>query len=118
MIIQEKMTKAILKKIRVSPQKLNLVAQMIRGMTTTHAVDVLLYSKKRIAKEVRKTLLSAVANAENNHNFDVASLYVKEAYVGYSLKLKRFRPKGRGKSEVVTKPFSNLTIIVAQKVGV
>ncbi|MDR0744454.1 MAG: 50S ribosomal protein L22 [Holosporales bacterium] len=107
--------KAILKKVRVSPQKLNVVASMIRGMKTDKALGVLLYSKKRIAIDVRKTLMSAIANAENNNGLDSNALYVKEAHVGYSIKLRRFHPRGRGRGGIITKPFSHLTIIVEEK---
>ena len=116
MIMENNTAKAILRKVRVSPQKLNIVASMIRGMNANKALDVLLYSKKRIANDVRKTLASAIANAENNNGFNPDALYVKEAHVGYSLKLRRFHPRGRGKGGVVTKPFSHLTIIVEEKV--
>ena len=108
--------KAILRKIRVSPQKLNIVASMIRGLKADRALDVLLYSKRRIANDVRKTLVSAVANAENNNGMNPDALYVKEAHVGYSIKLRRFHPRGRGRGGVVTKPFSHLTIIVEEKI--
>jgi large subunit ribosomal protein L22 len=107
--------KAILRKVRVSPQKLNLVAAMIRGMNASEAANKLLFSKKRIANEVRKTLLSAMANAGNNHGMNPDALFVKEAHVGYSIKLRRFHPRGRGKGGVVTKPFSHLTIVVEEK---
>ncbi len=117
MIMGNNSAKAILRKVRVSPQKLNIVAAMIRGMQVHKAMDVLLYSKRRISVDVRKTLMSAVANAENNNGLDVTSLHVKEAHVGYSIKLKRFHPRGRGRGGVVTKPFSHLTIIVEEKVG-
>lgn len=110
--MQNNIAKAVLRKIRVSPQKLNVVASMIRGMKAQKALDVLLYSKKRIANEVRKTLMSAIANAENNNGWDPELLHVKEAHVGYSIKLRRYRPRGRGRGEVITKPFSHLTIVV------
>jgi large subunit ribosomal protein L22 len=116
MIGDDRAAKAILRKIRVSPQKLNVVASMIRGMDVKKALSVLLYSKKRIAVDVRKTLTSAVANAENNKALDFGSLYVREAHVGHSLKLRRYRPRGRGRGEVITKPFSNLTIVVEERV--
>lgn len=106
---------AILRKVRVSPQKLNIVAAMIRGMKADKALGALLYSKRRIAIDVRKTLMSAIANAENNHGLDADSLFVKEAHVGYSIKLKRFHPRGRGRGGHVTKPFSHLSIIVEQR---
>lgn len=107
--------KAVLRRLRVSPQKLNVVASMIRGMKTDRALATLLYSRKRIANDVRKTLLSAIANAENNSGLNPDALYVKEAYVGYSIKLRRFHPRGRGRGGVVTKPFSHLTIVVEEK---
>lgn len=110
--MQNNVAKAVLRKIRVSPQKLNVVASMIRGMKVQRALDVLLYSRKRIATEVRKTLMSAIANAENNNGLDREKLMVKEAHVGYSIKLRRYRPRGRGRGEVITKPFSHLTVVV------
>lgn len=113
--MQSNTAKAILRKIRVSPQKLNVVASMIRGMKAQRALDVLVYSKKRIAKEVWKTLRSAIANAETNNGLDPEKLIVSEAHVGYSIKLRRFRPRGRGRGEVVTKPFSHLTIVVESR---
>lgn len=114
--MQNNSAKAILRKVRVSPQKLNIVATMIRGMQAKKALDVLLYSKRRIANDVRKTLMSAVANAENNNGMNPDSLIVKEAHVGYSIKLRRFHPRGRGRGGVVTKPFSHLTIVVEERV--
>ncbi|MDR2074818.1 MAG: 50S ribosomal protein L22 [Holosporales bacterium] len=107
--------RAILRKIRVSPEKLNIVAAMIRGMRTDRAIGALTHCKRRIAVEVRKTLQSAIANAENNHGLDIDNLYVKEAYVGHSLTLKRFHPRGRGRGGRVRKPFSHLSIIVEQR---
>ncbi|MDR1034937.1 MAG: 50S ribosomal protein L22 [Holosporales bacterium] len=114
--MQDRSAKAVLRKIRVSPQKLNVVASMIRGMRAMRAADVLLYSKKRIANDVRKTLMSAIANAENNHGLNASELYIGEAYVGNSIKFRRFHPRGRGRGGVISKPFSHLTIIVKQKV--
>ena len=115
MIMQNGTAKAILRKIRVSPQKLNIVASMIRGMRAQRALDVLMYSKKRIANDVRKTLASAIANAANNNGLNPDALFVKEAHVGYSIKLRRYRPRGRGRGEVITKPFSHLTVIVEER---
>ena len=100
--------------IRVSPQKLNLVAQLIRGKAVSHALADLQFSKKRIAKDVRKTLESAIANAENNHSLDVDDLIVAEAHVGKALVMKRFSPRARGRVGRIEKPFSNLTIVVRQ----
>ncbi len=114
--MQNNSAKAILRKVRVSPQKLNIVASMIRGMNTQKALSVLMFSKKRIANDVRKTLLSAIANAENNNGLNSDNLFVKEAHVGYSIKLRRFHPRGRGRGGVVTKPFSHLTIVVEERV--
>jgi large subunit ribosomal protein L22 len=113
---KKKIAKAVLRKMRVSPQKLNVVASMVRGMDARRALGVLLYSKKRIAVDVRKTLVSAVANAENNQAMNADALYIKEIHVGHSLKLRRFRPRGRGRGEVVTKPFSNLTVVVEERI--
>jgi large subunit ribosomal protein L22 len=115
MIVQNNSAKAVLRKIRVSPQKLNVVAGMIRGMRAERALNVLLYSKKRISNDVRKTLISAVANAENNHGLNAEALYVDEAHVGHSIKLRRFHPRGRGRGGVLSKPFSHLTIVVKQR---
>jgi len=100
--------------LRVSPQKLNLVAQLIRGKAVARALADLQFSKKRIAKDVRKTLESAIANAENNHSLDVDDLVVSEAYVGKALVMKRFSPRARGRVGRIEKPFSNLTIVVRQ----
>ena len=106
---------AYVKTMRVSPQKLNLVAQTIRGKSADTALASLAFSRRRIAGEVRKVLESAIANAENNHQLDVARLYVKEATVGKSLVMKRFRPRARGRIGRIHKPFSNLTVIVRER---
>ena len=106
--------KAVTRMIRISPQKLNLVAQMIRGKKVAGALDDLEFSRKRIAKDVRKCLESAIANAENNHDLDVDDLIVAEAHVGKALVIKRFSPRGRGRVGQILKPFSHLTIIVRQ----
>lgn len=106
--------RAVNKMIRVSPQKLNLVAALIRGKPVGKALAELEFSRKRISGEVKKTLESAIANAENNHDLDVDSLVVKEAYVGKAVVMRRFRPRGRGKVGSVTKPFSHLTIVVRE----
>jgi large subunit ribosomal protein L22 len=106
--------RAVNRMIRISPQKLNLVAATIRGKPVSKALAELEFSRKRIAVDVRKTLESAIANAENNHDLDVDSLVVKEAYVGKALVMKRFRPRGRGRVGSITKPFSHLTIVVRE----
>ena len=105
---------AVARMLRVSPQKLNLVASMIRGKTVNAALADLDFSKKRIAGEVRKCLMSAVANAENNHGLDVDSLVVEEAFVGKNLVMKRIRARARGRAARIVKPFSQLTVKVRQ----
>jgi large subunit ribosomal protein L22 len=112
--LDENEAKAVSKMLRVSPQKLNLVAQMIRGKKVASALADLEFSRKRIAKEVRKCLESAIANAENNHDLDVDDLVVSEAHVGKALVIKRFTPRGRGRVGRILKPFSHLTIVVRQ----
>jgi large subunit ribosomal protein L22 len=106
--------KAVARTLRVSPQKLNLVAQMIRGKKVSAALADLTFSRKRISDAVKKTLESAIANAENNHNLDVDSLVVAEAFVGKSIVMKRFHARGRGRASRVEKPFSHLTIVVRE----
>ena len=101
--------------IRVSPQKLNLVAQSIRGIEASKAIAYLTFSKKRISSEVKKVLQSAIANAENNHGLDVDKLFVKEAFVGKGLVMKRMRARARGRAAKILKPFSHLSIIVHEK---
>ena len=103
---------AVAKNLRVSPRKLNLVAQMIRGKKVDTALADLEFSRKRIAKDVRKCVMSAVANAENNHNLDVNDLIVSEAYVGKNLVITRFHARGRGRMSPIEKPFSQLTVVV------
>jgi large subunit ribosomal protein L22 len=107
--------KAVSRTLRVSPQKLNLVAALIRGLRVERALSDLAFSRKRIAGDVRKTLESAIANAENNHDLDVDDLIVAEAYVGRNLVMKRFRPRARGRVGRVVKPFSQITIVVREK---
>ena len=106
--------KAVARMLRVSPQKLNLLAQLIRGKKVAMALADLQFSQKRIATEVKKCLESAIANAENNHDLDVDELVVAEAFVGKALVLKRFHPRGRGRMGKILKPFANLTIVVRQ----
>jgi large subunit ribosomal protein L22 len=106
--------KAVSRMLRVSPQKLNLVAQMIRGKKVASALADLEFSRKRIAKDVRKCLESAIANAENNHDLDVDDLVVAEAHVGKALVIKRFAPRARGRVGRIFKPFSHLTIVVRE----
>jgi large subunit ribosomal protein L22 len=112
--LAENEAKAVARMIRVSPQKLNLVAQLIRGKKVSAALADLEFSRKRIAVNVRKCLQSAIANAENNHQLDIDDLVVKEAHVGKALVMKRFEAKGRGRSGRVEKLFSHLTIVVRE----
>ena len=105
---------AITYNIRVSPRKLNLVAQTIRGAKAQDAIAQLTFSKRRIAVTVRKTLESAIANAENNHDLDVDDLVVAQAFVGKALVMKRFHARARGRASRVEKPFANITIIVRE----
>ena len=106
--------KAVLRTIRVSPRKLDLVAATIRGKKAASAVSELTFSKKRIARDVKKALNSAIANAENNHDLDVDDLVVSQAFVGKALVLKRFHARARGRGARILKPFSNLTIVVRE----
>lgn len=106
---------AVAGRLRTSPQKLNLVAKLIRGLPAERALTQLKYSPRRIAGEVRTVLQSAIANAENNHNLDVDRLIVAEAYVGKSLVMKRFRPRARGRGAQIIKPFSRLTVVVREQ---
>ena len=112
--LAETEAKAVARMIRISPQKLNLLAQLIRGKKVDTALADLQFSRKRIAVEVKKTLESAIANAENNHDLDVDDLVVSEAYVGKALVMKRFSPRARGRAGRIEKPFSNLTSIVRE----
>ena len=105
---------AVARTIRISPQKLNLVAALIRGKKVDKALAELEFSRKRIASTVKKTLESAIANAENNHELDVDSLVVAEAYVGKSIVTTRFHARGRGRSSRIEKPFAHLTIVVRE----
>jgi large subunit ribosomal protein L22 len=110
----EKEAKAVVNMLRVSPRKLNLLAQLIRGKKVASALADLEFSNKRISHEVRKALESAIANAENNHDLDVDDLVVREAYVGRAMVMKRFSPRARGRAGRIEKPFANLTIIVRE----
>ena len=112
--LKDNEAKAVLRMLRISPQKLNLVAQLIRGKKGEKALAELEFSHKRISGQVKKVLESAIANAENNHGLDTDALVVAEAFVGNSLVMKRFTARGRGKSSRIEKPFSHLTIVVRQ----
>ena len=106
---------AFSKHIRISAQKLNLVASLIRGLDCEKAISELTFSKRRIALDVKKVLESAIANAENNHDLDVDRLYVAEAYVGRTMVMKRWRARARGRTGKILKPFSNLRVIVRER---
>ena len=112
--LAENEAQAVARTLRISPQKLNLLAQLIRGKKVATALAELEFSRKRIARDVRKCLESAIANAENNHDLDVDDLIVAEAHVGKSLVMKRFSPRARGRSGPIMKPFSHLTIVVRE----
>src|SRR5919109_4309381 len=112
--LAENEAKAVARILRVSPQKLNLVAQLIRGKKVATALADLEFSRKRVARDVRKCLESAIANAENNHDLDVDDLVVSQAFVGKALVMKRFHARARGRGARIEKPFANLTIVVRE----
>ena len=107
--------KAVNKNVRSSPRKISLVLDHIRGKNVDIALRDLEFARKRIAHDVRKTVKSAIANAENNHQYDIDNLYVKDAYVGKSLVMKRFRPRAKGRASPIKKPFSRITIVLSEK---
>ena len=112
--LPENEAKAVLRSLRISPQKLNLLTASIRGLKVEKALANLQFSRKRIAVDVKKTIESAIANAENNHNLDVDSLVIAEAHVGKSMVLKRWKARARGRVGRIEKPFSHLTVIVRE----
>lgn len=114
-VLAENEARVVLRRLRTSPQKLNLIAALIRGKQVERALSDLAFSHRRISNDVKKALESAVANAENNHSLDTDSLVVAEAYVGKSLVMKRFKARARGRSSRIMKPFSHLTIIVREQ---
>tara|TARA_B110000438_G_C15582092_1_gene550075 strand:+ start:88 stop:474 length:387 start_codon:yes stop_codon:yes gene_type:complete len=111
------LAKAINKNIRSSPRKVNLLLKNIRGKKVDVAIRDLSFARQRIAFDIKKTVQAAVANAENNYQYDIDKLYVEEAYVGKSLVLKRFRPRAKGRASAIKKPYSNLTIILSEKIN-
>ena len=113
--VKENEARAKVVNLRTSPRKLNLVAQSIRGLPVQRALNELEFSRKRIAKDVRKALYSAISNAENNHNLDIDSLVVSEAFVGKNLVMKRFSARARGRASRIEKPFSEITIVVRER---
>ena len=109
--------KAINKNVRSSPRKINILLKNIRGKKVDVAIRDLSFARQRIAFDIKKTVQSAVANAENNNQYDIDNLYIKEAYVGKSLVLKRFRPRAKGRASPIRKPYSNLTIILSENIN-
>ena len=117
MIKNDNLVKAINRNIRSSPRKINLLLKSIRGKKADIAIKNLSFARKGIAHEVKKTVQSAIANAENNYQYDIDNLYIHEAYVGKSLVLKRFRARAKGRASGIKKPYSNLTIILSEKIN-
>ena len=109
--------KAINRSVRSSPRKLNLLLKNIRGKKADIAIRDLSFARQRIASEIKKTVQSAIANAENNNQYDIDNLYIEEAYVGKSIVLKRFRPRAKGRASGIKKPYANLTIILSEKIN-
>ena len=109
--------KAINRSIRSSPRKLNLLLKNIRGKKADIAIRDLSFARQRIASEIKKTVQSAIANAENNNQYDIDNLYIEEAYVGKSIVLKRFRPRAKGRASGIKKPYANLTIVLAERIN-
>ena len=115
MIKNKNVAKAINKNVRSSGRKLNLLLKNIRGKKADSAIRDLYFARQRVAHEIKKTVQSAIANAENNNQYDIDNLYVKEAYVGKSIVLKRFRARAKGRASAIKKPYSKLTIILAEE---
>ena len=111
---KKNIAKAVNRNVRSSPRKVNILLKNIRGKKADIAIRTLSFARQRIAFEIKKTLQSAIANAENNHQYDIDKLYIKEAYVGKSIVLKRFRARAKGRASAIKKPYSNLTIILAE----
>ena len=111
------LVKAINKNVRSSPRKVNILLKNIRGKKADIAIRDLSFSRRRIALDIKKTVEAAIANAENNYQYDIDNLYVTEAYVGKSIVLKRFRPRAKGRASAIKKPFSNVTIILSEKIN-
>ena len=109
--------KAINKNVRSSPRKINNLLKNIRGKKVDIAIRDLSFARQRIASEIKKTVQSAIANAENNNQYDIDNLYIKEAYVGKSIVLKRFRPRAKGRAAAIRKPYSNLTIVLSENIN-
>ena len=113
----ENLVKAINKNVRSSPRKINLLLRNIRGKKADTVLRDLSFARQRVAHDIKKTVQSAIANAENNNQYDIDNLYVKEAYVGKALVLKRFRARAKGRASAIKKPYSNLTIILSENIN-
>ena len=111
---KKNIAKAVNRNVRSSPRKVNILLKSIRGKKADIAIRNLSFARQRIAFEIKKTLQSAIANAENNQQYDIDKLYIKEAYVGKSIVLKRFRARAKGRASAIKKPYSNLTIILSE----
>ena len=109
------LVKAINKNVRTSPRKANLLLNFIKGKKVDVAIRDLEFTRKKVALDIKKTVQSAVANAENNYQYDIDNLYVKEAYVGKSIVMKRFRPRAKGRAAAIKKPYSRVTVILEEK---
>ena len=112
---KEKLVKSVNKNVRSSVRKLNPILKAIVGKKVDTAIRDLTFSEKRISKDIKKTISSAIANAENNYQYDIDNLFVKEAYVGKSIVMKRFRPRAKGRASPIKKPFSRITIVLEEK---
>ena len=115
--VSAQQAKAVLRNIRISPQKLNLLAQAIRGQHVSDALDILAFSRKRAARDVHKLLMSAISNAENNHGLDIDGLFVSEASVGKAMVMRRFHARARGRGVRIMKPFSHFNLILSEMKG-
>ena len=116
MQINKNIVKAVNKNIRSSPRKINILLKNIRGKKADIAIRDLSFARQRIASEIKKTVHSAIANAENNNQYDIDNLYIKEAYVGKSIVLKRFRARAKGRASAIKKPYTNLTIVLSENI--
>jgi len=117
MVKNKDLVKAINRNVRSSPRKINILLKNIRGKKADIAIRDLSFARQRVASDIKKTVQSAVANAENNNQYDIDNLYIKEAFVGKSLVLKRFRARAKGRASGIKKPYSNLTIILSEKIN-
>ena len=113
----KKTVKSINRNVRSSPRKVNILLKHIRGKKADVAIRDLSFAKQRVAMDIKKTVQAAIANAENNNQYDIDNLYVEEAYVGKSIVLKRFRPRAKGRASAIKKPYSNVTIILSEKIN-